>query len=100
MFEDISPDNKPLPGDYIRYQDEWGQYKGSGVLVKHVVDKRCPLTESYYLLKNCNTQTIWRVRCHRYTFTFMRHKTRNHEMADYIRNLLVVQEGKEKIDEE
>lgn len=87
MFQSITEDQSPLPGDYIRYADRFGQPKGRGILLKHVLDKRRPLTESYYLLKNAQSGRIWKVYCDRFTFTFMRHRTKNAALSDWIRGL-------------
>ena len=98
MFVPITDTEKPLPGDYIQYRDAWGNAKGSGILLKHVIDKKKPLTESYYLLKNASTGQIWKAYCDRYDYYFMRHKPRNSDLGQYIRGLLVEQEGREKPD--
>lgn len=86
-FVKISEGHKPLPGDYIQYRDRWGNYKGSGILVKHVINKQKPLTESYYFLKNASTGCVWRAFCDRHEFYFMRHKTKNSQLSDYLRQI-------------
>lgn len=95
QFVPVNENSKPLPGDYLKYNDEYGEMKGCGILVKTVIDKRRPLTESYYLLLNRRTQTMWKVRCHRYNFTFLRHKTHGSSESEgeglgaYLRSLIL-----------
>jgi hypothetical protein len=79
---------EPLPGDYLRYYDDWGNVKNSGVIIKVFVHEKKPLTESYYLLKNMTTQRSWKVYSDRYKMEFMRHRTRNSRFGDYLRSLV------------
>jgi hypothetical protein len=93
-FIPVDQNNTPLPGDYLKYKDEHGELKGCGILVKTVIDKRRPLTESYYLLLNRRNGKMWKIRCHRYTFIFMRHKTHggssnSDSLGDYLRSLIL-----------
>jgi hypothetical protein len=56
------------PGDYLKYVDEWGKVIGCGVLLKVIVSAAFPRTKSYYVLKNIQTQSTWKVLCGRYQF--------------------------------
>lgn len=89
----VTDAQKPLPGDYLRYMDDWDKPKGGGILVKTIVDPNKPLTGSYYVLLNKERQLRWKVPCHRYTFYLMRHRTKDAALGDYVRSLVV-----EKID--
>lgn len=89
-YVELTTDTQPLPGDYIRYCDEWGQAKGHGVFVKKITDTQKPLTGSLYLLKDMNTHKMWRVNARRYTFYLRRHQTRgmNLRSLDIIADIL------------
>lgn len=64
----ITNNIKIFKGDFIKYTNEWGENIGYGVLVKKVIDPIKPLTESFYILKNINTNKYWKVKCNRYKF--------------------------------
>lgn len=92
-FEPLTSDINPLPGDYLKYFDRWGDPVGCGVVIKHVINARKPLTESYYVLKNVQKNKTWKVRCDQYDFMLMRHRTRNDNLSDYLREFISREEN-------
>jgi hypothetical protein len=90
-YIELKDGEKIYSGDYIRYYDEWNQIKGTGVLIKKIINNYKPLTESYYLIKNINNGRSWKIKCNRYKFYYKRNTGResnlfNSELIQSITN--------------
>ena len=81
-YNQVTFDSKVFSGDLIIYYDEFNKMVGSGVLVKKQVDPLCPLTKSFYILKNINTGKCWKVNSRRYNFYHQPHKVKGFDFNE------------------